>query len=219
MKLDTVIFDMDGLLIDSEPCWEEAGKMTLEHYEVRLSSDDYTSTIGLRTREWIDWWFRHFQVDPAHAPEAERTILENAIRIIGEKGRPMPGVQEVIALFKKHNFKIGLATSSPLALVDVVASKLGITDLLDAVSSAENLVHGKPHPEVYLDCARELNSSPLQCICFEDSVNGMIAAKAARMQCVVIPAPDHRSNPKYQLADLNLNSLEEFNEDVLKRMM
>jgi HAD superfamily hydrolase (TIGR01509 family) len=219
MKLNTVIFDMDGLLIDSEPCWEEAGKITLSEYDLDLSSDEYASTIGLRTKEWIDWWFRKYKVDAAHAPEAERTILENAIRIIDEKGQPLPGVNEVIELFRKHDFKIGIATSSPIALVDVVAKKLGITELIQAVSSAENLVHGKPHPEVYLDCARALDSSPLQCICFEDSVNGMIAAKAARMACIVVPAAIHRNYKQFNLADVQLNSLLEFDENLLANIM
>ena len=215
MKLNTVIFDMDGLLIDSEPCWEEAGKITLKEFNLDLSSDEYASTIGLRTKEWIDWWFRKYKVDSAHAPEAERTILQNAIRIIDEKGKPLPGVHEVIELFRKQNFKIGIATSSPIELVNVVAKKLGITHLVQAVSSAENLEHGKPHPEVYLDCARALDSLPLQCICFEDSVNGMIAAKAARMKCVVVPAAIHRNYKQFNLADVQLNSLLEFDEMLL----
>lgn len=217
--MNTVIFDMDGLLIDSEPCWEEAGKLTLKQYDVELSEEDYSSTIGLRTKEWIDWWFRTYKVDISHAPAAEKSILENAIRIIDEKGMTLPGVHEVIELFRDKGFRIGIATSSPIALVDVVARKLNITHLLDAVSSAENLEHGKPHPEVYLDCARSLNASPLHCICFEDSINGMIAAKAARMKCVVVPAPGHRSNPKYHLADLALDSLLEFDEECLKKFI
>ena len=219
MNLNTVIFDMDGLLIDSEPCWEEAGKITLEKYNLSLSSDEYASTIGLRTKEWIEWWFRKYKVDSVHAPKAEMDIFENAIRIIDEKGEALPGVHEVIELFRRNDFKIGIATSSPLALVDVVARKLGISDLIQAVSSAENLNYGKPHPEVYLDCARALGSSPLQCICFEDSVNGMIAAKAARMKCVVVPAPMHRNHKEYMLADLQLKTLVEFDEKTLEELI
>ncbi|MGZ5248334.1 MAG: hexitol phosphatase HxpB, partial [Flavitalea sp.] len=185
MKLNTVIFDMDGLLIDSEPCWEEAGKITLDEYNIVLSHEEYASTVGLRTREWIDWWFTRFAVDKNEAVKAERAIIDNAIRIIAAKGEPMPGVEHILEFFLSRKFNIGLATSSPIALVEVVAEKLNIRHHLKAISSAENLQHGKPHPEVYLDCANALKVSPLECICFEDSFNGMIAAKSARMKCVV----------------------------------
>ena len=166
MKLNTVIFDMDGLIVDSEPCWEDAGQLTLANYNIELSHEDHASTVGLRTREWIQWWFNKFGVDQENAIKAERSIIENAIRITGEKGVAMPGLNYILDFFKERNFNIGLATSSPIALVEVVVEKLGIREYFKTFSSAENLVHGKPHPEVYLDCARDLGVSPLECICF-----------------------------------------------------
>ncbi len=218
MELNTVIFDMDGLLIDSEPSWEEAGKLALETYDLNLTEHEYASTVGLRTKEWISWWFTKYGIHMDRADDAEKLIIENAIRIIGENAQPMPGVNYIIDFFKKKNFRIGLATSSPIALVEVVARKLNISHLLDAVSSAENLLHGKPHPEVYLDCAKALNVSPLQCICFEDSYNGMIAAKAARMKCVVIPAAFMFEDRRFGAADARLRSLEEFTEEVFESL-
>ena len=216
MKLNTVIFDMDGLMIDSEPCWEEAGTLTLAEYNVVLSHEDYASTVGLRTREWIQWWFNKFGVDQDHAMKAERSIIENAIRITAEKGLAMPGLNYILDFFKERNFRIGLATSSPIALVEVVIQKLGLRDYFQTYSSAENLVHGKPHPEVYLDCARDLGASPLECICFEDSINGMIAAKAARMKCVVIPFPAAFEDKRFGIADLKLRSLADFTDSSLE---
>lgn len=210
MALTTVIFDMDGLLIDSEPFWEEAGSETLEQYKIQLNPEQYRSTVGLRTREWIDWWFGYFEIDRRFSEDAERTIIAKAIEKIHASALPMPGVPEIFHLFKQQGFKIGLATSSPLALVDVVAAKLGISDFLDAISSAELLPNGKPHPQVYLQCAEQLNSRPVDCLCFEDSFYGMIAAKAARMKCVVIPAPAHYSLSRWDAADLKLSSLEQF---------
>ena len=97
-------------------------------------------------------------------------------------------------------------------MVGTVAELLGITHYLQAVSSAENLEFGKPHPQVYLDCAALLGSSPLQCICFEDSFNGMIAAKAARMKCVVVPVHAQQKDHKWAAADLKLSSLQNFSE-------
>ena len=218
MQLNTVIFDMDGLLIDSEPFWQEAGIETLEQYNVALTLEQYHLTTGLRTKEWIDYWWNHFHIDADSAQEAEDRIMELAIQKIGEKAKPMPGLDHIFSFFSEKNFRIGLATSSPLALVDVVVEKLGIRSYLNAVASAGHLPFGKPHPQVYMDCARALEVSPLQCICFEDSFNGLIAAKAARMKCVVIPAPDQFSLAKWGAADLKLNSLLEFANDQLNSL-
>lgn len=210
--MNTVIFDMDGLLIDSEPFWQEAGKETLQIYGAVLEQDQYDTTTGLRTREWIDWWFQHFDIDKKYALDAEAKVLELAIAKIHSHAIALPGVEYILDFFKAKQFRIGLATSSPELLIKVVVEKLGIEHMFDGFSSAENLVHGKPHPEVYLDCARTLNVNPLQCICFEDSVNGMIAAKAARMKCAVIPFSEQRHDKRFGLADLQLSSLLDFTD-------
>lgn len=215
MKPTTVIFDMDGLLIDSEPLWEEAGKETLAQFGVSLTDEQYHFSTGLRTREWVDWWFTWFNIDKQHALTAELTIVQKAIEKIGARGTAMPGVEQVFQFFRGKGFRIGLATSSPLALVKVVAEKLQINDYLQAIASAEELKHGKPHPQVYLDCAEALEVSPLECICFEDSFNGMIAVKAARMKCVVIPARHQQHQTRWDAADIKLPSLLHVNEQVL----
>lgn len=215
MKPTTVIFDMDGLLIDSEPLWEEAGKETLAAYGVSLTDAQYHVSTGLRTREWVDWWFTWFNIDKKHALAAELTIVQKAIEKIGSQGIAMPGALEAFSFFKERGYRIGLATSSPLSLVRVVADKLQINDYLQAIASAEELPYGKPHPQVYLNCAAALEVSPLECLCFEDSFNGMIAAKAARMKCVVIPAPQHHHQTRWDAADLKLSSLLDLNDPVL----
>ena len=215
MKPTTVIFDMDGLLIDSEPLWEEAGKETLAQFGVSLTDAQYHFSTGLRTKEWVDWWFTWFNIDKKHALTAELAIVQKAIEKIGARGIAMPGVEEAFQFFRERGFKIGLATSSPLALVKVVAEKLQINDYLQAIASAEELKYGKPHPQVYLDCAEALEVSPLECVCFEDSFNGMIAVKAASMKCIVIPAPHHQQQTRWDAADIKLPSLLHLNEQVL----
>ena len=215
MKLNTVIFDMDGLLIDSEPFWEEAGKETLEKFNVSLSPEQYASSTGLRTEEWLQHWFHHFNINEKYIDEAEEVIVQKAIEKIVAHGEAMPGVYYILDFFKDRNFKIGLATSSPLSLANPVVEKLGIRNYLQTITSAETLSFGKPHPQVFINCAAELNSSPLQSLVFEDSFNGMIAAKAARMKCVVIPVNHQQNESKWNAADLQLQSLEEFNEYLL----
>lgn len=213
--LNTVIFDMDGLLIDSEPLWEEAGKETLKKFNISLSPQQYHSSTGLRSSEWIEHWFGHFSVSMDHAAQAEKDIVRTAIDKIIVQAPPMPGVSYIFQFFRQRKFKIGLASSSPLELIDMVAKKLAIDDFVSAKASAEFLTNGKPHPQVFLDCAAALGVSPANCICFEDSFNGMIAAKAARMKCVVVPARNHQQEAKWAAADLKLTSLLNFNDLLL----
>lgn len=216
MKLNTVIFDMDGLLIDSEPFWEEAGKETLEKFNVSLSPEQYASSTGLRTEEWLQHWFHHFTIDEKYIKEAEKVIVQKAIEKIVAHGEPMFGVNYILNFFKERNFKIGVATSSPLSLANPVVDKLGIRSYLQTITSAESLPFGKPHPQVFINCVVELNSTPLQSLVFEDSFNGMIAAIAARMKCVVIPVAHQQKETRWDAADLQLGSLEEFDENHLR---
>src|SRR5580765_8311970 len=126
MILNTVIFDMDGLLIDSEPYWQEASVETLAQFDVLLTMEQYHFTTGLRTKEWLEYWFNHFRIDMRYANDTGEKIVEKAIEKIKNKGQIMPGVDYILSFFKDKKFKIGIATSSPPALIEVVVEKLGI---------------------------------------------------------------------------------------------
>lgn len=212
MQLNTVIFDIDGLLVDSEPLWNEAATEVFHLYGVKLTEEQYKTTTGLRTKEFVDWWFSHFNIHTEQHAIAEKKIVRTVLEKIEQKGKVLPGVPYIFDFFSKKGFKIGLATSSPPELVDLVVDMLGIKDHLHATSSAEGLAKGKPHPEVYLNCAAQLKSDPLSCICFEDSFNGMIAVKAARMKCVIVPHASQIKEERWGAADLKLSSLQNFGE-------
>lgn len=218
MQLDTVIFDMDGLLIDSEPLWMEAGAETLAQYGRQLTPQQYEITTGLRTREWLEYWFRHFQIPTTQMAAAEEHIISSIIEKIKCQGKALPGIGYIFSYFKTKGFKIGLATSSPMKLAEVVVDKLGIAEHLQVITSAEHLPFGKPHPQVYLQCAADLASDPLSCLCFEDSFNGMIAAKAAKMKCVVVPAANQLQQARWGAADLKISSLQNFNDLLLMQL-
>ena len=142
----------------------------------------------------------------------KKKIVTRVIELVIQKGKPMPGVSHIFSFFRERDFKIGLATSSGPELINVVIDLLNIREYLQVVSSAADLTYGKPHPEVYLNCAEKLSALPGQCICFEDSYNGMIAAKAAKMKCVIVPASSESNNPVWQAADLKISSLTKFNQ-------
>ena len=105
-----------------------------------------------------------------------------------------------------------------MSVVDTVIDMLGIRNYLQAIASAEHLALGKPHPQVYLDCVAALGSNPLECLCFEDSFNGMIAAKAARIKCVIVPSALDYQHQKWSAADLKISSLNNFNELLLQSL-
>lgn len=212
MELNTVIFDIDGLLVDSEPLWNEAASEVFKLYGVDLTEEQYKTTTGLRTKEFVQWWFSHYKIGNEEYEKAEKKIVELVLHKIAHKGNIMPGVHYIFDFFTKKQFKIGLATSSPPALIELVTDMAGIRNYLHATASAEDLLFGKPHPQVYLNCAMQLNSNPLACICFEDSFNGMIAVKSARMKCVIVPHNSQAKDERWSAADLKLSSLQNFGE-------
>jgi HAD superfamily hydrolase (TIGR01509 family) len=218
MQIDTVIFDMDGLLIDSEPLWLEAGTEVMANYGKKLTAAQYETTIGLRTKEWIEHWFRFFSIPEHTSDAAVALILQLVEEKIKEKGKALPGVEYIFQYFAAKNFKIGLATSSPMQLANVVVDKLGIRKYLQVITSAENLPFGKPHPQVYMECAEALESHTSTCLCFEDSFNGLIAAKAAKMKCVVVPAYNQLQQNRWGAADLKISSLQNFNDLLIVRL-
>lgn len=210
MAIKAAIFDMDGLLIDSEPLWYEAAVDVFRPLGILLTPELYASSIGLRTTEFVETWFRRYTIDMSIAEQAVADINNTVVDKIRSKGEAMSGVDHVLGLLQKEGITLGLATSSPTRLIDVVVEKLGVRNVFSAFCSAEHLTHGKPHPQVYLDCASALGVHPVHCVCFEDSFHGLIAAKAARMTCVAVPLPAFRDQPRFKAADLLLNSLDEF---------
>jgi len=218
MQLNTVIFDIDGLLINSEPLWNQAAAEIFAGYGVHLTPEAYATTTGLRTKEFVAWWLSRFGQDPAIFPQVEKEIVELVLQKINDEAETLPGVNYIFDFFHRKGFHIGLATSSPPELIEIAKKITGIAPYVMAAASAEALPYGKPHPQVYLDCAASLGVRPIQCLCFEDSFNGMIAAKAARMKCVVVPHADERGQSKWGAADLQINSLEHFTDSDLQQL-
>ncbi len=210
------IFDMDGLLIDSEPLWDRAELDVMASLGVDISRrNELPDTLGLRIDMVVDLWYAHQPWVAQIATKSPRA-LSAAPFPRGREQAALPGVREAVALCKAQGLKVGLASASPLHMLEKVLTMFELRDSFDALASAEKLPYSKPHPQVYMDCAAKLGLDPLTCVALEDSVNGMIASKAARMRSIVVPAEEGRHDPRFALADVKLNSLTELTAHHLK---
>ncbi|ENS1603220.1 hexitol phosphatase HxpB [Salmonella enterica] len=204
------IFDMDGLLIDSEPLWDRAELDVMASLGVDITRrHELPDTLGLRIDMVVDLWFAQQPWSGPDRQEVTNRVIARAITLIEETRPLLPGVREAVALCKVQGLLVGLASASPLHMLEKVLTMFELRDSFDALASAEKLPYSKPHPQVYLDCAAKLGVDPLTCVALEDSVNGLIAAKAARMRAIVVPAEENQHDPRFALANVKLNSLTE----------
>ncbi|EGM3441765.1 hexitol phosphatase HxpB [Salmonella enterica] len=204
------IFDMDGLLIDSEPLWDRAELDVMASLGVDITRrHELPDTLGLRIDMVVDLWFAQQPWSGPDRQEVTNRVIARAITLIEETRPLLPGVREAVALCKAQGLLVVLASASPLHMLEKVLTMFELRDSFDALASAEKLPYSKPHPQVYLDCAAKLGVDPLTCVALEDSVNGLIAAKAARMRAIVVPAEENQHDPRFALANVKLNSLTE----------
>lgn len=211
-KFDAVIFDMDGVLVDSEPLWKIAMEEVFCSLGSTLTKTDFQQTVGMRIDHVIDFWKR-IENWPESTQLIENQIINKMVSLVKENGCPLPGVVETIQHLQKTK-KIGLASSSPKVLIHTVLEKLNIQSNFHGVFSAEEEKYGKPHPAVYLKAAEKLQCEPHRCLVIEDSLTGVIAGKAANMTVMCIPEKSHLENPKLVLADFHFETMSDFYKSI-----
>lgn len=212
---DAVIFDMDGVLIDSEPLWKIAMEEVFSAHGSKLTKQDFQKTVGLRIDEVVVYWHRHEGWKNVSPKQVEQEIVLQMVELVRTNATPLIGVIDTLKFLKSKGKRIGLATSSYEILVRTVLKELQIESYFDFTHSAEFEAYGKPHPAVYLTVAERLGIDPTYCLVVEDSLNGIISAKAARMKVVCIPEKTHHPEPKLIIADYQYDSMGEMLKDLL----
>ena len=210
-----LIFDMDGVLVDSEPLWRLAERQVFADVGLELTDADCESTMGMRSDEVIEHWYRLSPWEGATCAELEAQLEERMRELITEQATAMPGVEESIAMARAEGIVLGLATSSAPALIEAVLSKLELGDAFAITHSAINEEFGKPHPAVFLTTARLLGVEPPECVAIEDSVAGVRSGKAAGMRVIAVPPSHLFDEAGYDVADIKLHSLEELTPEML----
>lgn len=212
------LFDMDGLLVDSEPLWREAEVRVFGAHGVPLTEADCATTSGLRIDEVVAHWKAHFGAHALATDALVGAIVEEVIALVRAKAVAKAGVGELLERCARRGLAVALASSSSPRIIDAVLESLAIGPHFQARVSAQGLDFGKPHPEVFLRSARILAVEPRACVVFEDSMFGVVAAKAARMSCIAVPDDHQRGDPRYVLADATLATLLEVTDELLDRL-
>lgn len=205
--IKAVIFDMDGVIIDSEPLWRRAMIQSFTEIGIPFNDEKSRITTGLRFKEVAEFWFTKHGITDVSIDEFDDLVITRLCDLIAKEGKTMKGVVEALEFFKAKGLKIGVGTSSNTKLLNTVVDVLNIRQYYDVLCSAEHMQYGKPHPEVFLTCAEKLGVNPLHCLVIEDSVNGIIAGKAAQMKVLAIPEEFNYNNPKFAVADYHAKSL------------
>jgi mannitol-1-/sugar-/sorbitol-6-/2-deoxyglucose-6-phosphatase len=214
-----VIFDMDGVIIDSEPLWQIAEKRVFASIGLTLTTEMCRQTIGRRTDEVIRYWFDRQPWEGKSLDQVEAELLDAVEILMLEQGQPMAGLQRLLQQIQASDLRLAIASSSPPQLIQSVITKLAISDYFEACYSGFDVPNGKPDPAVYYAAAAGLGLAPQNCLAIEDSLAGIRSAKAAGMKVIAVPEPESYDNAKFDIADLKVRSLMELDLATLRSVL
>lgn len=210
--LQAVLYDMDGLLANTEPLWQDAEIKVFNALGVPLTRELCRQVMGQRIDEVVKYWYSLYPWQGSDLKTVENQVIEELLYLIDQRAELLPGVMESIALVEKNGWKKAVASSSALRIIEHLLKKVGIREHFALVCSAEFEPYGKPHPSIFLATAEKLGVEPQACLVLEDSVNGVIAGKAARMKVIAVPDHTMANDPRFCIADVKITSLMQFGE-------
>lgn len=214
--ISTVIFDMDGVMIDSEPLWEKTERILLARRGIDYSPDYRDKIVGLNQRD-----SGRLLVDTFNLAETVDEIINERLSILTSiyerELEVIPALVPLLEQLGDDGYRLAVASSSPLRVVNFVLDMFSLHDHFLAVVSGESVGNGKPHPDIYLHTAERLGAAPAECVAIEDSINGLRSAKGAGMYCIAIP--DKRlTAEQFGSADVILDSLDELTPETIKSL-
>lgn len=206
-SMQAVIFDMDGLIVDSEPYWKQAEHKVFSALGCEVTAQDQQHTACLTTQAVTEYWFAKSPWNPQFKQDAEQAVIEEVESLLKTQCQAKPGFFEALSLCRQHDLKIGLASNAPLRLCRTVTQSLNCAEAFDTIVSSEQVKFGKPAPDVYLQTLKALNVTADLTLALEDSITGVKAAKSAGLKVIGIPSEAHYYEPLKHLADELLTTL------------
>jgi len=212
--IEAVVFDLDGVLIQSEEVWDDVRERFVRERGGRYDAEIQRAMMGMSSPEWSRYLHEHAGVpDEPDAINAE--VVRRLLSAYHDRLPLIPGALDAVRRLADR-FPLGIASSSNRELIDAVLEAAGLAPLFAATVSSEEVAHGKPEPDVYLEAARRLGVAPERCAAVEDSHGGIRAAKNAGMRVVAIPNPSYPPDDEaLALADVIIGSLDELTVGVV----
>jgi HAD superfamily hydrolase (TIGR01509 family) len=206
--IQAVVFDMDGVLLASEEVWDEVREAYVRERGGRYDEEIQRAMMGMSSTEWS-----RYLHETAGVPDEPEAINKDVVRRMLESyGTHLPLIDGATDAVRRlaRRYPLGLASSSNREIIDTVLELAGIAACFEATVSSEEVAHGKPAPDVYLEAARRLDVDPTQCAAIEDSHGGIRSAKSAGMRVIAIPNPSYPPDEEsLAQADEILRSLDE----------
>ena len=217
MPIEAVIYDMDGVLVDSEVYWDKS-RVEFARDRGQVWTDEFQRlAMGRSTVGWATVMQEKLALDEP----IEAIIAEMKARVIAhyeERMPARPGALESVAHLKRH-FRVGLASGSPTEIIKAVLRITGLDQIFEVMIYGDEVPRGKPAPDIYLEALKQLGAAPNRSLGIEDSANGLRALKAAGMFAVAAPSPDYPlPDDVLALADAHITTLEDFNVELVRRI-
>jgi HAD superfamily hydrolase (TIGR01509 family) len=215
--IEAIIFDMDGLLVDSEPVWDKARKSMADAAGVEWTKDDHKAVMGVSTQEWADYMINRLKL--TLSPQQVQDEVVRRMLSMYDQGIPyLPGAVEAVQL-AADSFPTALASGSHPSLIEAVTRDTHMAGKFQVILAADEVGVGKPAPDVYLETARRLGAAPKKCVCLEDSGNGILSGARAGMKVIAVPDPRFPPAPdKLSHAHVVLDSLFGFSLELLEQL-
>lgn len=216
--IKAIVWDMDGLLIDSEPVWNEARKrMAAEHGVHDWNQQDHFNVMGVSTAEWVNYMIQRIGLTMPPT-EVETAIINHMVAIYNEEIPFRPYAVEKIA-WAASKYPSCIASGSPRQLIDLVSADPRVAPYMQFTLAADEVGIGKPDPAVYLEAAKRLGIAPEHCVCLEDSPNGVLSGYRAGMKVINIPDPEMPLTAEQaHYAHVVLSDLGEFTAEVIAEL-